>query len=50
MSIPLSLLMMNDIVLAGVSGEAMTMIHEHLKKESPFKRTVMVTHANGSRG
>lgn len=42
--------MMNDIVLAGVSGEVMTMIHEHLKKESPFRHTVMVTHANGSSG
>jgi len=49
-SIRLSLLMINDIVLAGVSGEAMTMIHEHLKKESPFSHTVMVTHANGSSG
>ena len=49
-SIRLSLLMMNDIVLAGVSGEVLTMIHEHLKKESPFSRTVMVTHANGSSG
>jgi neutral ceramidase len=49
-SIRLSLLMMNDIVLAGVSGEVLTMIHEHLKRESPFSRTVMVTHANGSSG
>jgi len=49
-SIRLSLLMMNDIVLAGVSGEVLTMIHEHLKKESPFSRTVMATHANGSSG
>jgi neutral ceramidase len=42
--------MMNDIVLADVSGEVTTMIHEHLKKESPFRRTVMVTHASGSSG
>ena len=49
-SIRLSLLMMNDIVLAGVSGEVLTMIHEHLKRESPFRRTLMVTHANGSSG
>src|SRR5437899_6155373 len=49
-SIRLSLLMINDIVMTGVSGEAMTMIHEHLKKESPFSHTVMVTHANGSSG
>jgi hypothetical protein len=49
-SIRLALLMINDIALAGVSGEVMTMIHEHLRNESPFSRTVMVTHANGSSG
>jgi len=49
-SIRLSLLMMNDIALAGVSGEVMTMIHEHLKKRSTSSHTVMVTHANGSSG
>ena len=49
-SIRLGLLMINDIALAGVSGEVMTMIHQHLKKESPFSRTVMVTHTNGSSG
>ena len=49
-SIRLSLLMINDIALAGVSGEVMTMIHEHLKKKSTSSRTVMVTHANGASG
>ena len=49
-SIRLSLLMINDIALAGVSGEVMTMIHEHLKKKSTSSRPVMVTHANGSSG
>jgi len=49
-SIRLGLLMIADIALAGVSGEVMTMIQEHLKKESPLRRTVMVTHANGSSG
>ncbi len=48
--IRLSLLMINDIALAGVSGEVMTMIHEHLKKRATSSRTVMVTHANGSSG
>ena len=48
--IRLSLLMINDIALAGVSGEVMTMIHEHLKKKSTSSHTVMVTHANGSSG
>src|SRR5205823_10800124 len=48
--IRLSLLMINDIALAGVSGEVMTMIHEHLKKRATSSSTVMVTHANGSSG
>ena len=49
-SIRLGLLMMNDVALAGVSGEVMTMIHHHLVKVSPAGRTIMVTHANGSSG
>jgi hypothetical protein len=49
-SIRLSLLRINDIGLAGVSGEVLTMINEHLKKVSPVSHTVMVTHANGSSG
>src|SRR5207237_8448807 len=44
-SIRLSLLMINDIVLAGLSGQAMTMIHEHLKKELPSIHTVSVRSA-----
>jgi hypothetical protein len=43
-SIRLSLLMLNDIALAGVSGEVMTMINEHLKKQTPSIHTIMVTH------
>ena len=46
----MGLLMVNDMAFAGVSGEVMTMIHEHLKKESPIRSTIMVTHANGSSG
>jgi hypothetical protein len=49
-SIRLALLMINDIALAGVSGEVMTMIQQHLRNESPFSHTIMVTHANGSSG
>ena len=48
--IRLSLLMINDVALAGVSGEVKTMIHEHLNKQSDSVRTVMVTHTNGSSG
>jgi hypothetical protein len=48
--IRLSLLMVNDIALSGVSGEVLTRIHEHLKDKSAAGHTVMVTHANGSSG
>lgn len=49
-TIRLGLLMINDVVLAGVSGEVMTMIEQRLRKASPFSRTMMLTHANGSSG
>ncbi len=49
-NIRLGLLMINDIALAGVSGEVMTMIHQRLKRESPLSHTIMVTHANGASG
>ena len=49
-SIRLSLLTIDDIAVAGVSGEVMTMINEHLKRKLPTRQTVMVTHANGSSG
>jgi hypothetical protein len=48
--IHLGLLMLGDVALAGVSGEVLTMIHERLKKQSPLKHTIMVTHANGAIG
>jgi hypothetical protein len=48
--IRLSLLRIGKIALAGVSGEVFTEIAQRLKKESPFARTVMVTHGNGSSG
>ncbi|PYR73337.1 MAG: hypothetical protein DMF86_20760 [Acidobacteria bacterium] len=49
-SIRLSLLVINDIAIAGVSGEVLTNIGSRLKRESPFNRTIMVTHCNGSSG
>jgi len=49
-NIRLSLLKVNHVALAGVSGEVFTRISQRLKKESPFNDTVMVTHANGSSG
>jgi hypothetical protein len=48
--IRLSLLVLGDIAIAGVSGEVLTNIALRLKKESPYNRTIMVTHANGSSG
>jgi Neutral/alkaline non-lysosomal ceramidase, N-terminal len=48
--IRLSLLMLNSIVLTGVSGEVLTPIYQRLEKESPFHHTIMVTHANGLSG
>ena len=48
--IRLTLLMIDRVALAGVSGEVFTLIAQRLKRESPFSHTVMVTHANGSSG
>ncbi len=42
-TIPMSLLMINDIALAGVSAEVFTEIGQQLKREAPFDRTMMVT-------
>jgi hypothetical protein len=41
--IPLTLVMVNDIAFAGVSGEVFSEIGQHLKKDSLFDRTIMVT-------
>ncbi len=49
-NIRLSLLMLNDTAVTGVSGEVLTPIYLHLKQESPFRHTIMVTHANGLSG
>jgi neutral ceramidase len=46
----LSLLMIDDIAISGVSGEVFTLISRRLRKNSPFNHTIMVTHANGSSG
>jgi hypothetical protein len=49
-NIRLALLTIDNIALAGVSGEVFTLIAQRLKRESPFTYTVMVTHTNGSSG
>ena len=46
----LGLLMINDIALATVSGEVYTNIYWHLKKDSPYTSTIMVTLGNGRIG
>ncbi len=48
--IRLSLLMLNDTAVTGVSGEVLTPIFLHLEKDSPLRNTIMVTHANGLSG
>jgi hypothetical protein len=47
-NIRLTLLTINDVALAGVSGEVFTA--QRLARESPLKPTIMVTHTNGSSG
>ena len=49
-TIRLSLLVIGDIAITGVSGEVLTNIGLRLKRESPFNRTIMITHCNGSSG
>ncbi len=49
-NIRLSLLKLNHVVLAGVSGEVLTRIGQRLRRESPFRHTLMTTHTNGSSG
>ncbi|HEV2246408.1 MAG TPA: neutral/alkaline non-lysosomal ceramidase N-terminal domain-containing protein [Terriglobia bacterium] len=48
--IRLSLLMLNNIAVAGVSGEVLTPIFLRLARESPFHHTIIITHANGLSG
>lgn len=49
-NIRVSLLMVNNIALTGVSAEVLTLIGERLKRESPFSHTLLLTHCNGSVG
>jgi hypothetical protein len=49
-NIRLTLPTINDVALAGVSGEVFTLISQRLDKASPFEHTVMITHANGFSG
>lgn len=48
--IRLSGLKIGNLVLAGISGELMTEIGMEVKKQSPYKGTMIVTHCNGASG
>jgi len=48
--IRLSLLMLNHVAISGVSGEVLTGIETRLENETPFRATMMLTHANGRSG
>jgi len=48
--IPLNLVMINDIALASVSGEVFSEIGQHVKRDSLFDKTVMVTLSPGRIG
>jgi len=48
--IRLALLMINDIALSGVSGEVVSIIGQHFKEESPYNKSIMVTHVGSSTG
>ncbi len=50
LEIRLSVLMINNVALAGVSGEVLTGIGMRLKEESPYAETMMITNTNGSSG
>ena len=49
-SIPLSMIRINDIALAGVGADVATEIGEHFKAASPLTHSTLITMANGSLG
>jgi hypothetical protein len=49
-TIPLSLIRINDIVLAGVGGDAASDIGQHFKKASPVTNSTMITMVGESAG
>jgi neutral ceramidase len=46
LNIHLGLVLINHIALASVSGEVMTRIYHHLKRDSPLVNTILITLAN----
>jgi len=43
-------LRLNDVALAGVNGEVVSVIGQHMKKESPLTKTIFITHTSGTVG
>jgi len=43
-------LTINDVALAGVNGEVVSVIGQHVKQASPFAKTIRVTHSGPSVG
>jgi len=50
MEFHLGLVQINQIALAGVSGEIFTRIYQHLQADSPLANTILVTMSNGRIG
>jgi hypothetical protein len=48
--IRLSVLLLGDVAICGISGEVFTQIGERIKKSSPCPETIVITHVNGSSG
>ena len=43
-------LKLDKLVLCGISGEVMTEMGLQVKKQSPYRNTIIITHCNGSSG
>jgi hypothetical protein len=50
LDIHLGLIRINQLAITGVSGEVGSEIYQHLKKESPFADTIMITLSNDRDG
>jgi hypothetical protein len=49
-TIPLSMIRINDTVLVGVGGDVSSEIGQHFKAASPYKHSTMISMANGGLG
>jgi hypothetical protein len=49
-SIPLSMIRVNDIVLGGVGGDVASVIGEHFRAASPLRQSTLISMANGGLG